>query len=328
MISSSDIRKDNKKRIYKLMLTGGVFTKHRIAAVSGLSVATCNTLLNDMAEAGLLLPAEEKELRGIGRGSVRYQVNGGHESYLAVRFPGVQGKIHAEFVVLSALGEEREVLQIEEVCLQTILTGIEELLQRYPEISCIALAIPGIIVEDEIVSCEIPRLEKVGMKAAIEKRTALPVILDTDLHFMGCGAYVKGDDLVRTLGFFPEHLLPGLVTMHRDQLITGGHGSAGLIGFLPIDTDGGAEQSLADYMVSGKCLPVIKQIIGAAAAFLDPDEILLSGKLITEEVMAELAYYCERKISKLCRPRLIRIDDFSPYLMRGIFWKIVEEKKF
>ena len=67
MITSSDIRKANKKRIYKLMLNHESYTKHQISVMSGLSVATCNTLLNDMESDGVLSIGDAKELRGVGR---------------------------------------------------------------------------------------------------------------------------------------------------------------------------------------------------------------------------------------------------------------------
>lgn len=60
MTTSSDIRKANKKRIYKLMLNRKSYTKQQISAMTGLSVATCNTLLNDMESNGILAIGDEK----------------------------------------------------------------------------------------------------------------------------------------------------------------------------------------------------------------------------------------------------------------------------
>lgn len=70
MKNSADIRRDNKKSIYRFLLEdrGAVrtsqtmerpegerlrqYTKQEVAAATGLSPATCNTLLNDMERAG------------------------------------------------------------------------------------------------------------------------------------------------------------------------------------------------------------------------------------------------------------------------------------
>ena len=58
MANSSDIRKDNKKKIYRLMLDHQQYTKQQISVKTGLSVATCNTLLNDMTANKVLVTGE------------------------------------------------------------------------------------------------------------------------------------------------------------------------------------------------------------------------------------------------------------------------------
>ena len=78
MKSSADIRRDNKKSIYRFLLEdrGAVrtsrtmeqpegerlrqYTKQEVAAATGLSPATCNTLLNDMERAGIVQGGRKK----------------------------------------------------------------------------------------------------------------------------------------------------------------------------------------------------------------------------------------------------------------------------
>ena len=55
MATSSDIRRDNKKRIYKLVLNHESYTKQQISVMMRLSVATCKTLLNDMKSNGNII---------------------------------------------------------------------------------------------------------------------------------------------------------------------------------------------------------------------------------------------------------------------------------
>ena len=50
MIDSSDIRVRNKSRIWREMLSRKKYTKQQMAFALGLSVATCNTLLNELKE--------------------------------------------------------------------------------------------------------------------------------------------------------------------------------------------------------------------------------------------------------------------------------------
>ena len=85
MKNSSDIRKENKKRIYRLMLDGKHYTKQQAAAGTGLSVATCNTLLNDL-QMHKIVSGEKRQLGEVGRSSVLYRIREEHESYLAIHF--------------------------------------------------------------------------------------------------------------------------------------------------------------------------------------------------------------------------------------------------
>jgi len=52
MIDSADVRKLNKNKIRKIMWKGGVWTKQTVADVTGLSVATCNTLIERTRKRG------------------------------------------------------------------------------------------------------------------------------------------------------------------------------------------------------------------------------------------------------------------------------------
>ena len=82
MKDSADIRKVNKN---KILWQGGQYAKQQISLKTGLSVATCNTLLNTMEEAGEVI-GEKKQLQDVGRESVCYQINEAYESFLCVYF--------------------------------------------------------------------------------------------------------------------------------------------------------------------------------------------------------------------------------------------------
>lgn len=104
MGNSADIRKENKKTIYRFMLDGKQYTKHQVSIGTGLSVATCNTLLNDMQAQGIV--SGENRLAGeVGRSSVLYQIRDDHESYLAIYFYVEHGNKTVETIIFSAIGK-------------------------------------------------------------------------------------------------------------------------------------------------------------------------------------------------------------------------------
>lgn len=84
MIDTSDVRKMNMNAIRAVMWRGGEHTKQSIAADTGLSVATCNTLLNELERSGEVY-SQKYQLNGVGRSTSVYQINEDYESILCVR---------------------------------------------------------------------------------------------------------------------------------------------------------------------------------------------------------------------------------------------------
>ena len=85
MIDSSDVRKINVNLIRSVMWRGGEHTKQSVAMDTGLSVATCNTLLNELEKSGEIL-SEKRQLNGVGRSTSMYRINESYESMLCIRF--------------------------------------------------------------------------------------------------------------------------------------------------------------------------------------------------------------------------------------------------
>ena len=52
MKDSAGIKRENKAQIRKLLMSGKPYTKQQIARQTGLSVASCNTYLNEMETSG------------------------------------------------------------------------------------------------------------------------------------------------------------------------------------------------------------------------------------------------------------------------------------
>ncbi len=134
----------------------------------------------------------------------------------------------------------------------------------------------------------------------------------------------QDENAVITLACFPRHILPGTVTMHKGQIISGCNGIAGLAGFMPI---GISPDEIPDLMVEGKCTDIISRIIGAVIAFNNPGEIVFSGELISEKVLTEVAEYCSRSVPAKYMPEFKIAADFDKFLINGMFQIAIESKE-
>ena len=73
MTDTSEIRKQNKTLIMNVIRSGEEYTKQQISLETGLSVATCNTLLNALAEENRVI-GEKRQLNDVGRNTVVYHI--------------------------------------------------------------------------------------------------------------------------------------------------------------------------------------------------------------------------------------------------------------
>ena len=146
MIDTSDVRKMNMNAIRAVMWRGGEHTKQSIAADTGLSVATCNTLLNELERSGEVY-SQKYQLNGVGRSTSVYQINEDYESILCVRIDlDSEGNRLLLCDVLSMLRSTlyQEQTQFTILDMDRVAGKITEMLEKFPNISCILVGTSGI----------------------------------------------------------------------------------------------------------------------------------------------------------------------------------------
>ncbi|NCB91785.1 MAG: ROK family protein [Clostridia bacterium] len=327
MKNSSDIRKDNKKSIYRLMLDGKQYTKQQVALGTRLSVATCNTLLNDMQAQGIV-DGEKKQLGEVGRSSVLYQIQETHESYLAILFNVEHGNKVIKSIVFSALG--RILFQENTICETILYEQIEQLvlqmLEKYPNINRIIIGTPSITENGIMKHSDIPELENMELKTNLEQRFDLAVSMENDMHHMAYGYCKKTntEDHIITLAYYPAHLLPGTVTIYKGKILHGANHIAGMVGFLP--TEVSRKEQIKMYEPE-TCIPLIAKSMSAIIALLNPDTIVMTGDLIDEQTLSAVNEILSANIPPDYIPQFLIVDDFDEYYYEGLYQLAVERKE-
>ncbi|WP_160560842.1 ROK family protein [Parablautia muri] len=327
MNNSADIRKENKKTIYRLMLGGGTYTKQQVAIGTGLSVATCNTLLNDMQRQGIILGGDK--LPGeVGRSSILYRIREDHESYLAVHFYMEQGRRFIETLVFSAVGRIifREKQMPEYVDYEEIEKVIAKSVGQIPNITRIVVGTPSIAENGIIRHCDIPELENTPLKEKLEDRFHINVLIENDMHHKAYGYYMKHDDqdAVITLAYFPEHILPGTVTIHKGTIIKGANCFAGMTGFLPYNI---SRKELLTMLEPERCMPFIAQSLSAIIVLLNPGLIVLTGSLISPGMLECIKKKCGESIPPEYMPKFKAVDSFDEFYVEGMYQLAVDRKE-
>ena len=328
MNNSTDIRKENKKKIYHFMLDRQSRTKQQVAVGTGLSIATCNTLLNDMVAQGII--STGTKLQGeVGRSAILYQVNDDHECYLAIQFYVVQKTKWIESIVFSATGNilSKVTQKYDVVDYKQVEMIIADYVTGNPQLSQIIIGTPSIAEHGIIKHCDIPELENVPMKENLEKRFSLPVAMENDMHHKAYGYYIKtgNQDDVISLGYFPSHVLPGTATIHKGTIIQGANSFAGMTGFLPYDV---SREDQLDMLKPETCISFVAKSIYAIIVLLNPSIIVLTGDLINEVMLAKVVEKCREDIPLEYMPKFSIVDSFDEYYYEGMYQLAVNRKEF
>jgi len=328
MNNSADIRKENKRCIYRFMLDGKQHTKQQVSLGTGLSVPTCNTLLNDMASQGLVC-AGNKQPGEVGRSSVLYQINDDYERYLAIHFYIVQRERWIEYLVFSACGKiiSKVTRKYDVVNYELVESVIADVLTEHPNLSRIIVGTPSIAQFGVIRHCDIPELENVPLVENLEKRFSLPVAMENDMHHKAYGYYkLSGNqEDVISLGYFSDHVLPGTATIHKGTIIRGANSFAGMTGFLPYDVS--KEEQLA-MLEPETCIPFIAKSVCAIIVLLNPGTIVLTGNLINAAMLEEVIAKCKEDIHQEYLPEFKIADSFDEYYYAGMYQLAVDRKEF
>lgn len=327
MKDSADIKRANKALIRGLLHSGSAYTKQQIALQTGLSVASCNTYLNEMEAAGEVL-GESRRLHEVGRSSVLYRLNEEYESILCISFALLLGVKSITTWVLSPLGTllYRQDCAFEPLDAAAVEQQTAAAVERFPNISQILVGTPSIAENGIIRHSDIPELEDVPLKALLEARFRRPVFLANDMHYKVYGYYRQEGlcDEIVTLVNYPSGVLPGTATVHKGTLLAGKNLFAGMVGFL--DYGMSLEQQIAQ-LQRPTAEPLIVRATIALICILNPHRLLLTGDLLRESDLERLRATCLRCIPEEYMPELRFLTDTQDCYRWGMYWTAMDRKE-
>lgn len=192
MKDTAQLRVENKKKIRTVMREGKEFTKQELARHTGLSTATCNTLINEMAADGEVT-GHKLQLGEVGRSSLAYQLNESYEFTLCVWFEMMDESRVLYLYLLNALGNIAEKRQasfsfLDEACL---INEIEQMMQKQKRLRAIMLGTPSLLKEGKISHCDIPALDGCDLVGKLQSRFSVMVHMENDMHYRVYGYYKK-----------------------------------------------------------------------------------------------------------------------------------------
>jgi DNA-binding PadR family transcriptional regulator len=305
--------------IRKFLLESGSTTKVELSDQLEISFPTISKFLAQMEKNGEIISVGFDESNG-GRRAKRYTYNPEHKLGLAIFLEETE----SNFTIYNCKGEVKEqgkvplVLKDDGITLLTIC--IENLMNRFPKISSIAIGVPGSVDSGRIFY--IPgyeQLQNFDLKGYYEEHFSIPVVIENDMNAAVLGYHnnrgMKDKQSLIYLYFGQNG--PGAGIMINGDVVRGSTFFSGEVSFIPQYNDrnfGQAIQSDGGIICESSKIDAISRLIATFVAIINPHTIIFSKTEVEEELLKKVVTGSSQFIPSVHLPELTMSDWKQDYL--------------
>lgn len=298
-------------------------TKNAVSKITGLSVATCNTLLNELSETGEILEVEDLiNTCSVGRPAKAYRFNEHFSYILCIYATTIGGNRKLHYGVMDLLGQIVESSSLDKDLLdyQEIEDLVSELIEKYPIINAIGFGIPGIVNREMVVeSCDIEALNGCPLRKRLTDQFGVDVVIDNDMNLIAYGFYQEEspeEDSSMALVSFFEKVCAGCGIIINGTIFHGSTNFAGEVSYLPFELNHSEQIQLLNTREG--VLKLVSKTISSLVAVINPTQVVLTGSPIQEDMLEELIALCEMCIPEQHMPKLRYSAEIDHYYLLGL----------
>ncbi len=210
---------------------------------------------------------------------------------------------------------EKEIVK-NTISLNDIYSVIDICILDYPEIKKIAISIPGIVDNGNVLSTFVEN-GNCHLKDILEDKYKIQAIISNDVNSAALGYYASQNHYDSFCFLFqPIGIDAGLGTIIDGKLITGNSYLAGEVKFLPLDFSQPKEKL---YVTPQGILEVVYKLILTTICIISPSVIVLYCDLIDNSQVVEdkLKESLNGHVDNY-HVRIIKIDNLQQYILLGL----------
>lgn len=286
-------------------------TKAELAAQTGLSIATCGTVLNELCLTGEVMALAQDVSSG-GRPAQRFACDPNFFSLLSLYVEGTTEQCRIVVSVSSALGEvlDQWDRQFELLSWEQFIATIAEAICRYPTIRAMGIGLPGVVADGEVLACDIQLFSGRQLAKKLRQQFGIFVEVANDMNYTVWGFYRNSCPLEQApLAYIlqPEKHCTGCGVVINGRVLQGASHFAGEVSFLPVSQD-------SDVSAIAKMVKIIQSLV----AVINPATVALSGPQITSDDLAEINRQCLAALPPQHMPKLVYRASIQPDYLTGI----------
>lgn len=295
-------------------------TKGDISAQTGLSLATCGTILNELCAEGEVIEESLDESRG-GRPAKRYIYNSNYFNILSVYAEGTDDVGVISSSVTSADG--KNIVEYNEIynnlTVETLINHIQEVKDRHPNIKALGLGLPGILVDGKVLTCDITHFEGLNITELLNSQFSIFVQVGNDMNYTAFGFYRNNcrdiNDPIAYI-FMPPRHCAGCGIVISGKMLRGASQFAGEVSKLPF----------YDNLTTGKNThphhtPEFEKLLHITSSLIpiiNPVTIAISGHNISQTCIDELSIELLKRFDSKHIPHFVYRDCIKADYHNGI----------
>jgi hypothetical protein len=329
--NTSRIKQLNTELVKNALIKQDYGTKLTISSATGLSVATCGNILNELLEKGEVLEIDLEQPNG-GRPARRFVYNANY-CYLACIYLSLIDNVYSiTYAVVNMVGERIEEKTIIYDCIdyETIDALVGKLLAEYELIKAVGIGIPGVACQGVIVNhCDVQKIMGVPLVQKLKEKYQIDIIVENDMNLIALGFYKKreyDEDKNFAVVNFPKDNCIGSGIIVNGHVIKGNTNFAGEVSYLPFDMS--QDEEIAQLNSRDGLMPIAAKTLISIIVLINPDTIALVGDLIKKEMLGDLTSRCLEVIPKEHMPKLAIIEDVHEDYINGLISVTIESLSY
>ena len=321
--STAQVKETNVRIIKEALLEMKSGTKIMTAAKTGLSVATCNSILNELEASGeILIIPDSNKVSAAGRPSKTYRINEMFQVGCCLYATNENNRLSLHYNVIDLSGRviAKESLSQTVITYETIHDCLKNIKEEFSTLTSVCIGLPGIITpEGYVESCDISDLEGLSLAEKIQDSLKLLCRVENDMNLIAYGLFheknYSSNRCVVAISFF-ENICSGAGIIINGAVHHGKSNFAGEVSFLPFEKDHGRRIRLP--MARSENSDVVARTICAFVTILNPDVIMLTGQSISINMMGPISEACMSMLPQKHMPELTYVQNTDHYYFQGL----------
>lgn len=299
-------------------------TKQRLSVLTGLSIVTVGSILQQLLEKGEVYEDGAVASKG-GRPAQTFCYNKNFLNILTISAYEETGKDMASVCVRNILGEIvcREEKILDNPDINVFEEIINDFMEKFSNIKAIGFSMPGEENNGTIILHDYEKLNGIKFREHFQNRYNLPVVFENDVNSAVIGyrknISSKNIDFEKDLSsiiyiYFPEKYPPGAGIYLDGKIYKGFNGTGGEIKYIPL----GIDWEKIDYSSEKKIVDMASKLITAVSAMLNPQKVVLYGNFFTENILTEIEKKCRKMLKEIFTPEILLSENFKEDFEQGI----------